>query len=163
MPLLGRGRPEFAPPQPTAPLARPLAMVSRRFGERSVMAAPAPLYDLVLILSGSLEDEPREKIVATVEETITGGGGEIVSRHDWGARSLAFEIRHQKDGVYRLLQFHAPAPVLERLSGNLRITEGVIRFRLIKLRPGTPDPPAPPRQDTPPPRPAAATDEPAAA
>ena len=31
--------------------------------------------------------------------------------------------------------------LLEQLDHNLKITDGVLRHRIIKLRPGTPDPP----------------------
>ncbi|MDQ3678424.1 MAG: 30S ribosomal protein S6, partial [Actinomycetota bacterium] len=43
---------------------------------------------------------------------------------------------------YHLLQFHATPEILERLQRTLRIADGVVRFRIIKLKPGTPAPPA---------------------
>jgi small subunit ribosomal protein S6 len=67
--------------------------------------------------------------------------GEIVSKHDWGVRPTAYEIRHKADAEYHLLQFHGPASLLEDLQRTLRITDGVTRFRVIKLAPGTPPPP----------------------
>jgi small subunit ribosomal protein S6 len=64
---------------------------------------------------------------------------------------MAFEIRHKTDAEYHLLQFEGPREVLEALNRTLRITDGVTRFRIIKLRPGTPPPPDV-RQDAPAPR-----------
>ena len=104
------------------------------------MAAPAPLYDLMLLLDTSAPDEQRAKILSDVQSAVSSGG-EIVGDHDWGTRALAYEIRHKTDAEYHLLQFHGPATLLAELQRTLRITDGVVRFRMIKLAPGTPAPP----------------------
>src|SRR5438552_2450766 len=106
------------------------------------MAEQTPLYDLLLLLSTSVEDERRTKILSDVEAAISKGGGSIERRDDWGTRGLAFRIRHEADAEYHLLQFTTPPALLESLSHDLRITDGVLRFRIIKLRPGTPAAPA---------------------
>ena len=54
---------------------------------------------------------------------------------------MAYEIRHKTDAEYHLLQFHGTPELLGALDRTLRITDGVVRFRIIKLAPGTPDPP----------------------
>ena len=110
------------------------------------MAAQPPLYDLMLLLSTTAPDEQRTKILADVEAKITTAQGAIERRDDWGQRPLAYRIRHQPDADYHLLQFTAPPTLIETLSHDLRITDGVVRFRVIKNLPGTPPAPdsAPP-------------------
>jgi small subunit ribosomal protein S6 len=110
------------------------------------MATQAPLYDLVLLLSTSAPEEQRTKIVSDVESAITTSGGAIERNDDWGQRPLAYRIRHQPDADYHLIQFTSPPTLIETLSHDLKITDGVVRFRVIKNLPGTP--PAP---DSPPP------------
>src|SRR5437588_3498966 len=121
------------------------------------MATQAPLYDLLLMLSTAAEEDRRAKILADVESTISQAGGSIERNDDWGRRPMAYEIRHQPEAEYHLLQFKAPGALIEDLSHTLRITDGVVRFRVIKNRPGTP--PAP---SSPPPVVAAATSSSAA-
>ena len=104
------------------------------------MAAAQPTYDLNVLLDSEVPEDQRERILADVE-TMIAEGGEIVSAHDWGRRKLAYEIRHKTDADYHLIQFHAGRELLERLDRTLRITDGVIRYRIIKLREGTPPPP----------------------
>jgi small subunit ribosomal protein S6 len=110
------------------------------------MADQAPLYDLVLALSTAVEDDRRAKIVSDVEAQIASGGGTLQRNQDWRTRPLAYEIRHQGEGEYHLLQFNGPPALLEALSHTLRIDDAVLRFRIIKVLPGTPPPPenAPP-------------------
>ena len=125
MPSVGAARRPFAP----ALLACSAAM-----------ATEAPLYDLTLLLDTEMESERRDQILANVEHAIEAGG-EIVGRHDWGVRPTAYEVRKHTDAEYHLIQFHATNELLEALDHTLKITDGVNRFRVIKLRPGTPPPP----------------------
>jgi small subunit ribosomal protein S6 len=128
-------------------------------------------YDLMLMLDADAPGERREQILAEVANAISSAG-EIVSRHDWGTRGTAYEIRHQGTADYHLIQFTGPVSLLESLQHTLRITDGVVRFRIIKLRPGTPAPPdgrpevrpaAPVEAEAPAPAPAAEAEAPAEA
>ena len=106
------------------------------------MAPEKPLYDLMLLLDADAPSERRAEILKAVEGFVSNGGT-IEAEHDWGVRNLAYEIQHRKDAEYHLLQFHGPAELLANLQRTLRITDGVVRFRIIKLAPGTPAPPEP--------------------
>ena len=87
-----------------------------------------------------MESERRDQILANVEHAIDGSG-EIVGRHEWGMRTTAYEVRKHTDADYHLIQFRGPRELLEQLDHNLKITDGILRHRIIKLRPGTPPPP----------------------
>ena len=116
------------------------------------MATPPRVYDLMLVLSSSAEEDARAKVLSDVETQITAAGGTLERQDDWHNRPLAYEINHQAEGEYHLLQFTGPTSLLEPLGYNLRINDIVLRHRIIKVLPGTPPPP-----DTPPPVVAAAT------
>jgi small subunit ribosomal protein S6 len=105
------------------------------------MAQPEPLYDLVLLLDSEASEEQRTKVLNDAERIITKAG-EVVSDQDWGLRALAYEIRHKPHAQYHLLQFHAPTEAIEELDRMLHIADGVVRYRVIKLKPGTPPPPS---------------------
>ncbi|HVL97643.1 MAG TPA: 30S ribosomal protein S6 [Solirubrobacteraceae bacterium] len=105
------------------------------------MAREAPIYDLTLLLDPEAEEDRREKILADVEALVERHGGTLVGRHDWGVRATAFEIRKRADADYHLVQFYATTDALDALNHTLKITDGVHRYRIIKLRPGTPAPP----------------------
>jgi small subunit ribosomal protein S6 len=103
------------------------------------------LYDLMLILDAEAPDERRTEILDGVRQAIEADGA-LVESQDWGSRHLAFEIHKREDGAYHLFQLEAAPPLLERLDRMLKITDGVLRYRLIRLKPGQPTPP-PPRPD----------------
>ena len=101
------------------------------------MAPPAPTYDLMLLLDPKADDSVKAKIRSDVRATIEGSGA-LISSAEYGSRKLAFEIDHETEAEYELLQFEGPNELLEELNRTLRITDGVVRFRIIKVRPGTP-------------------------
>jgi small subunit ribosomal protein S6 len=105
------------------------------------MTLPAPTYDLVLLLDLQVEPDVRAKIVADSRGAVEAQG-ELLRYDEWGERALTYPIEKKTSAEYHLLQFHAGTPeLLSGLDRTLRITDGVLRFRIVKLAPGVPDAP----------------------
>lgn len=100
------------------------------------------LYDLMLLLDSDAPSERRQEILRSVESAIEAKGS-IETNADWGVRRLSYEIDHRAEAEYHLLQFRGSPDALETLERTLRFADGVIRFRIIKVKPGTPPPPTP--------------------
>jgi small subunit ribosomal protein S6 len=105
------------------------------------------LYDLMLLIDPNAPEERRTAAISEAE-SIINSGGELVESHDWGTRRMAYEIDHRPEAEYRLYQFRGDNAVLERLGQRLRILDGVLRFRIIKVRLGQQTPPPPEQQST---------------
>jgi small subunit ribosomal protein S6 len=95
------------------------------------MAATATIYDLILMLDLAAEDDARAKIVADARTAI-GVEGTLVGEQPWGVRTLAYPIDHRTQAEYHLLQFSGPPSLIAGLEHTLRITDGVVRHRVIK-------------------------------
>lgn len=104
------------------------------------MATKNPTYDLTLLLNTSTDEEQKTKILSDTESTIRQSG-EVIGTHDWGVRATAFEMDKRTDAEYHLIQFHGNPALLASLDHTLRITDGVQRYRIIKLHPGVGAPP----------------------
>jgi small subunit ribosomal protein S6 len=101
------------------------------------MSAAPPTYDLVLMLDPEAEEAARAKLVADARAAIESEG-ELVRHDEWGNRALAYPIGHRSVAEYHLMQFHASsAGLLSTLNRSLRIADEALRFRIVKLRPGT--------------------------
>jgi small subunit ribosomal protein S6 len=103
-----------------------------------------PEYELILMLDPEAPDERREQIVAEAKSRIEAGGN---LKHDtgWGMRKLAYEIRQRTEADYRFFRFESDPPLLRSLDHDLKIADGVLRFRIFKVDPRSPViiPPAP--------------------
>jgi small subunit ribosomal protein S6 len=102
-------------------------------------------YDLMLLIDPTAPEERRNAAISEAESMIDSGG-ELLESYDWGQRRMAYEINHRPEAEYRLYQFKGDNALLDRLNQRLRILDGVLRFRIIKLKPGQPTPPPPEHQ-----------------
>jgi len=104
-------------------------------------------YELVLMLDPDVPDERRDQIADETRKRIEAGG---TIKHDasWGMRKLAYEIRQRTEADYRLFRFEGQNEVLDELNHNLRIADGVLRFRIFKVDPGSPTIVPPPAMGT---------------
>ena len=104
-------------------------------------------YELVLMLDPEAADTDRERVADDVRKQIESAG--TLDRADnWGMRKLAYEIRQRNEADYRYYRFQSEAALLERLDHNLKIADGVLRFRIFKVDPDAPSNP-PPASDRP--------------
>ena len=96
------------------------------------------------MLDPEAPEERREQIVADARGRIEGAGA---LKHDtaWGMRKLAYEIRQRTEADYRFFRFQSEPPLLESLDHELKIADGVLRFRIFKVDQRAPMivPPAP--------------------
>jgi small subunit ribosomal protein S6 len=93
-------------------------------------------YELVLMLDPEAADDAREKLAGDVRQAIEGAG--TLDRADvWGMRKMAYEIRQRNEADYRYFRFQGEPDLLERLDHNLKIADGVLRFRIFKVDPET--------------------------
>ena len=105
------------------------------------MATQAPTYDLVMLLDPQAEDDARARPLADARAAIEAQG-ELLRHDDWGDRALTYAINRRSAAEYHLLQFHAGTPELLRtLDRSLRLADEVLRFRIVKLKPGVPEAP----------------------
>jgi len=64
--------------------------------------------------------------------------GDLKHENSWGLRKMAYEIDHRTEADYRWMRFEAPSDLLDSIDHNLKIADGVLRFRIFKVDPGAP-------------------------
>jgi small subunit ribosomal protein S6 len=103
-----------------------------------------PLYDLFLLLDPGAPSDRHDTILKEVKGLLDGGG-KIVTDQEWGTRRMTFEIDHRPEADYHLLQFETEAggALLNQVDHSLKIMDGVLRHRIIRLKDGSPAPPNP--------------------
>jgi small subunit ribosomal protein S6 len=101
-------------------------------------------YELVLMLDPEAPDERRDQIAADARQRIESSGS-LKADAAWGMRKLAYEIRQRNEADYRFFRFQTESPMLDELDHNLKITDGVLRFRIFKVDASSPvvEPPPP--------------------
>jgi small subunit ribosomal protein S6 len=106
------------------------------------LAAPRE-YELVLMLDPQLDAPARDALAQQARGQIESAGS-LKQENTWGLRKMAYEINRRTEADYRWYRFEAPSELLDTLDHNLKIADGVLRFRIFKVDPNTPSivPPA---------------------
>jgi ribosomal protein S6 len=96
------------------------------------------------MLDPEAPDERRDQIATEARGRIEAGG-ELKAESVWGLRKLAYEIGRRNEADYRFFRFETESPLLDELDHNLKITDGVLRFRIFKVDADSPviEPPPP--------------------
>ena len=89
-------------------------------------------YEMLYILSTKLEDEAKDAIIAKFEGIVTEAGGKVEGIDKWGVKKLAYEINFKSEGYYVLMNFTAEANVPAEIERQMRITDGVMRFIVVR-------------------------------
>jgi small subunit ribosomal protein S6 len=100
------------------------------------LAAPRE-YELVLMLDPQLDAPARDGLAGEAKKQIEAGGA-LKHENSWGLRKMAYEINRRTEADYRWFRFEASSDLLDSLDHNLKIADGVLRFRIFKVDPEAP-------------------------
>jgi small subunit ribosomal protein S6 len=84
-------------------------------------------------LDAPARDDLAQQARGQIEAT-----GALKGENSWGLRKMAYEINKRTEADYRWFRFEAPTDLLGSLDHNLKIADGVLRFRIFKTDPSTP-------------------------
>ena len=89
-------------------------------------------YELILMLDPETADDARDKVAADAKSKLEAKG-EIKHEANWGLRKMAYEIDRKGEADYRFWRFQGGKDLLDELDHSLKITDGVLRFRIFKV------------------------------
>lgn len=89
-------------------------------------------YELMIITHGSLADDAVTTNVERFTELIGQLGGEVDRVDHWGKREFAYEIDHQREGYYTVIDFQVDGERLPELERQLRLTDAVVRHKVVR-------------------------------
>lgn len=92
-----------------------------------------PAYEMILLIDPNLSEDERKQLVESARKIVTTSTDRVETDDDWGDRKLAYEIDHRSDAHYHYFQFTAQPDSISELSKALRITDGVLRHRIVKV------------------------------
>jgi small subunit ribosomal protein S6 len=95
---------------------------------------PMQLYETIFIIHPELNEEDVEEHIKRVENLVTRLGGEIIKTERWGKKRLAYEVNKHRYGFYVLLRLRGSSAFLPELERHYRLTEGIIKSLVIRLK-----------------------------
>ncbi|HXW01470.1 MAG TPA: 30S ribosomal protein S6 [Anaerolineae bacterium] len=90
-------------------------------------------YELAFIVRPNVDDNGVTAVVDKVSQFVKSANGEVASVDVWGRRNLAYPINNHREGVYVLFQAKMSPSALTELERNLKLSEEIIRYLLVKV------------------------------
>lgn len=85
-------------------------------------------YEIMLIYKIDLGDSGAKDVSAKVKELVGSFEGTIVKDQYWGKRKFAYEIKHNQEGYYDVVNFQLDSSKLNKLKAKLNILSGLLRY-----------------------------------
>ena len=86
------------------------------------------LYEGMYVISATIGDDARRKVLEKIQAGITSRGGEILKIHDQGRRRLAYEINNHREGYYYLIFFKVKPAAISELWQEYHLNDDLVRF-----------------------------------
>jgi small subunit ribosomal protein S6 len=83
------------------------------------------------MLDPQLDAPARDGLAQEARGQIEASGA-LKHENSWGLRKMAYEINKRTEADYRWFRFEAASELLDSLDHNLKIADGVLRFRIFK-------------------------------
>ena len=89
-------------------------------------------YEVMFIVRPDTVDEDLNKLISTLDSSVTSAGGTSKSEV-WGKRRLAYKVGKFNDGIFVLFMIEGPdGAIVHEVERRLRVTEQVIKFITVR-------------------------------
>jgi small subunit ribosomal protein S6 len=91
-------------------------------------------YEAMYIVDADTPDENLDEIIEKYKKVVVDAGGEVsdVARWEKGRRSLAYEIKKKREGMYLLMQFTSNTEVPKELDRIFKINDDIMRHLIVR-------------------------------
>ena len=86
----------------------------------------------MIISRGALQEDAVTANVERFTNLIGELGGAVERLEHWGKREFAYEIDHQRDGYYTVIDFSIDGSRLGELERQLRLADQVVRHKVVR-------------------------------
>ena len=89
-------------------------------------------YEVLYIIDASADDATKEAQIAKYSDLVTAAGGTVEAVDKWGIKKFAYPMEFKNEGFYVLMTFSAPAELPAEMERQMRISDSIIRYLVIR-------------------------------
>lgn len=90
-------------------------------------------YEVMVILNAGLDEDVIRAAVDRATDLIKARGATLGKVDHWGRRRYAYEVRHQVEGYYVLIETTAEPATMADLDRMLHLADEVVRHKIIRI------------------------------
>lgn len=89
-------------------------------------------YEVVFIVDPTVDDEVT-RLTDGFKQIVTDQGGVVTKAETMGKRQLAYEILHQKEGTFVLLEIEGSGREIAELERRMRVNDRILRYLTVRV------------------------------
>ena len=89
-------------------------------------------YEVVFIVDPTADEEVA-KLADNFKQVVTDQGGVVTKAEPMGKRQLAYEIQHQKEGTFVLLEIEGSGREIAELERRMRVNDRILRYLTVRV------------------------------
>lgn len=90
-------------------------------------------YELLTVFKPNLDTDELDKVLAKMEETITGYKGKVLGVDKIGRKKLAYDIQKFRDGFLVSQVLTIPADKIVDFKRQLKLNDNVLRIMFLEV------------------------------
>ena len=91
-------------------------------------------YECIFIVRQDLPAQDVHKLADKYKESISAMQATVIKKEYWGLRNLSYDVKKNKKGHYLFFGIHSMSEVIKKIENNLKVSEDVIKFLMIKVK-----------------------------
>lgn len=84
-------------------------------------------YEALFIIKPDLSKEEQDKVVEFIHNEIAKENGQLKETKALEKKTLAYDIKKYKEGIYYLIYFEAPSNVIKALNHAYKLNNSILR------------------------------------
>ena len=85
-------------------------------------------YELMTIAKITLGEDGARALSNAIKDLISANKGKIINSDFWGKRKFAFEINHEQEGFYEVIELEMEPASIDNLKTKLNLEDGLVRY-----------------------------------
>lgn len=92
-------------------------------------------YEMMLIVTDTIDEDAAKAVVDRTKDAFTKQGATVLDEAWWGRRRFGYEIDKRDHGFYAVLDVEADASAVDEVERQLKILDEVVRFKTVRPEP----------------------------
>ncbi|HXQ75772.1 MAG TPA: 30S ribosomal protein S6 [Acidimicrobiales bacterium] len=90
-------------------------------------------YETVIIFDTEVDESAITAVLERGLDVVRNNGGTVGTVDRWGKRTLAYELRHKREGYYVVAEFTAEPKAAAELDRFLVLADEVLRHKIMRV------------------------------
>jgi small subunit ribosomal protein S6 len=85
-------------------------------------------YEIITIAKITLGEDGARALSNSIKDLISSSKGKVLNSDFWGKRKYAYEIKHDQEGFYEVIEFETDPTYVDNLKAKLNLEDGLVRY-----------------------------------